>query len=379
MVLKVASRCFVAISSVLLFVPAIAAQLPTTNPPPFSTAVPSGTGACSVAKTCAEVAPDIIRRALEPSPLEENLRHLADSAGTRATGSPATGRAIAWAVEAFRRAGVDEVHREKFTVPAGSGVNATRGESENVVAEIRGRELPDEFVVLAGHLDSSEKSTSAIQSGENAAMVIDAARAIHASGSIPRRSIRFVLFTGSEQGMIGARAYAKAHRAEMDRMIAAVTFDAGTGSATIGAVGHLTGYSLSGRKEILAAVREALAPVRSLGADQFTTDARISPDSFDFLLEGIPTLVPNEEAANSAAGHRALPGTFDKTTIDALKHQVAIAAVAAYALSDTDGRVGSRQSRKEVEQLLKDTGLEEKMKAQGTWDEWEKGERGRQP
>jgi acetylornithine deacetylase/succinyl-diaminopimelate desuccinylase-like protein len=379
MVLKLGIRCSVAILPVLAFVTVTAAQLPTTVPPPFSTAVPSGTGACSVAKSCAEVAPDIIRRALGASPLEENLRHLADSAGRRAIGSPVSERAIAWAVEAFRRAGADEVHREKFAVPEGSGANATGGESENVVAEIRGRELPDEFVVLAGHLDSGEKGPGAIQSGENAAMVIDAARAIHASGSIPRRSIRFVLFTGAEQGMPGARAYAAAHRAELDHMIAALTFDGGTGATASDAVGHVTGYSLSGRKEILAAVREALTPVRSLGADQFTTDARISPDSFDFLLEGIPTLVPNEEAANSVAGHPATPGSFDKPTIDALKHQVAIAAVTAYALSDTDGRVGSRQSRNEVEQLLKDAGLEEKMKTQGTWVEWEKGERGRQP
>lgn len=367
-------RHFVAILAALTVVTVAAAQLPQANPTPFPTAVPSGTGACSVAKSCAEVAPDIIRRALGASPLEENLRHLADSATTHQ---------IAWAVEAFRLARVDEVHTEKFTVPAGSGGNATGAESQNVVAEIRGRELPDEFVVLAGHLESNgsgkDKDTGAMRGGETAAMVIDAARAIHASGSIPRRSIRFVLFAHVDQGMLGARAYAAAHRAELDRMIAAVTFEGDTDRVPGHVIGHATGYSLGGRKDLLGAVREALAPVRSLDADQFTAEAKISPDSFDFLLEGIPTLVPNEDSANSLAGHQASPGAFDKADLDALKHEVAIAAVTAYALADADGRVGSRQSRSEVGQLLKDIGLDEKMKTSGIWAEWEKGERGRQP
>src|SRR6202007_355145 len=74
-------------------------------------------------------------------------------------------------------------------------------QSENVVAEIRGREKPDEFVLLGAHLDSWELGTGALDNGCNAAMVIDAARAIHASSGTPRRSIRFALFTGEEQGM----------------------------------------------------------------------------------------------------------------------------------------------------------------------------------
>ena len=122
--------------------------------------------------------------------------------------------------------------------------------------------------------------------------------------------------------------------------------------------GSVTGYSLGGRNDILAAVKEALAPVRSLGANQFTTDARISMDTFDFLLEGIPTLTPNIQSAKSTIIHESTSGTSDQTAIDALKHQVAIAAVSAYALSDTETRIGSRQSRDQVEQLLENTGLD---------------------
>ena len=153
-------------------------------------------------------------------------------------------------------------------------------ESENVVAEIRGREKPNEFVLLGAHLDSWELGTGALDNGCNAAMVIDAARVIHASGTIPRRSIRFVLFTGEEQGMLGSAAYARAHRAELDDMDAAIIFDSG--------IGRVTGYSLSGRKDVADAVKQALEPTKSMNANEITFDAEIGTDNFDFLLEGVP-------------------------------------------------------------------------------------------
>lgn len=355
-------RCLLASCFALACASLASGQLPTANPAPFSGAVPSGTGACSVAKSCAEVAPDIIRKALSPSTLEENLRRLATNSA-----APAADFA-AWAVEAFRRVGVPDVHTEKFAVPTAHGTKSS-SESANVIAEIRGRELPDEFVIVVGHFSDGPELSNATRDGESAAMVIDAARAIQASGSLPRRSIRFVLFAGSNPEGLGTHAYVAAHRAELDRIIAVINMNGGTG--------RVTGYSLGGRKDISATVQEALAPVRSLGATRFMTDAKISPDSFDFLLEGIPTLVPDQEPGSSAAGHQ--PGPYDASTIDALTHQVAIIAVSAYALSDAEGRVGMRQSRREIEQLLNDTELAEQMKASGIWTEWEKGERGRQP
>jgi carboxypeptidase Q len=495
--------------------------MPPLKPPPFGPRVPQGSGTCSVEKSCAELAPQMIRSAQGPSPLEENLRYLTDTIGGRVTGTPAADRAADWAVQAFRHAGVDEVHTEKFTIPvgwteghthleilapvpfpvrlvsigwspalpdggitadvvdagmgddagfakAGATVNgaivlihskflvtwddltneyvvgpaiiaraikagavavlwmssrpnlllyrhtlAVNGEveklpqavvaredaermarflaagqhvrvhwempnhvtgpvdSENVVAEIRGREKPKEFVLLGAHLDSWDLGTGALDNGCNSAMVIDAARVIHASGTIPRRSIRFVLFTGEEQGLLGSAAYAHAHRAELDRMIAAVVFDSGDGK--------VTGYSLGGRKDILDPVKEALKPVQSLGVNDFTFDAGMDTDNFDFLLEGVPTLVANQEPANYMLNYHAASDTFDKVDIAQLKKQVAISAVTVFALADAEERIGARQSRAEIEQLLHETGLGEEMKEAGFWPLWQTSERGREP
>ena len=76
-----------------------------------------------------------------------------------------------------------------------------------MVAEIRGRERPEEIVLIGAHLDSWDLGTGAEDNGVNAAMMIDIARSFKALGVAPRRTVRFVLFTGEEQGMFGSEAY----------------------------------------------------------------------------------------------------------------------------------------------------------------------------
>jgi Peptidase family M28 len=306
----------------------------------------------------------MIKSAEGPSPLEENLRAITVAIDARDTGSSRVARAAAWAVAALRRAGVDSVHTEKSAA-------AGPGESEIVIGEIRGREKPDEYVLLGTHLDLGIAGTVALDSRSNAALLIDAARVISSSGNIPRRSIRFVLFTDARQGEAGSRAYVSVHRAELDHVIAAINFDAGAG--------RVTGYSLGGRKDILVRVREALEPLKPLGPMEFTFDPPAASSALDFLLEGVPALTPSHEAAVHAPNNPAARGGLSKADITELKRNVAIAAVTAYALADAPERIGHRQSRAEIEQLLKDSGLDQAMKADGSWAAWENGSRGRQP
>jgi carboxypeptidase Q len=109
----------------------------------------------------------------------------------------------------------------------------------------------------------------------------------------------------------------------------------------------------------------------------FTLDAESGTDHLDFLLEGVPTLVANQDPANYMLNYHAASDTFDKVDIDELKRHVAIAAVTAYALADREERIGPRQSRAEIEQLMKDTALDLDLKRQGMWVQWENHERGR--
>ncbi len=244
-------------------------------------------------------------------------------------------------------------------------------EQENVVAEIRGREKPDEWVLLGAHLDSWELGKGALDNGCNAALVIEAARDIARTGERPRRSIRFVLFTGEEQGMLGSWAYAKAHHSELDRARAAIVFDEG--------IGKVTGFLLDGRKDIESGLMEAMKPIDSFGANHHVLDAPIGTDNFDFLLEGVPNLIANQEEANYIPNYHASSDTLDKVDIAALKRNTAIAAVTAFGIAELAEPLGPRQSRAEIETLLKSTGLEGQMKTVGLWPLWESGRRGRQP
>lgn len=244
-------------------------------------------------------------------------------------------------------------------------------EQENVIAEIRGREKPDEAVILGAHLDSWELGTGALDNGCNAAMVIEAARAIKATGLVPRRTIRFVLFSGEEQGMIGSWKYAEAHRAEMDKIRAVLIYDSG--------IGRVTGYSLSGRADIEPAVREVLKPLDSWDVNHHTLDADIGTDNWDFLLEGVPTLIANQEEANYLPNYHAASDTFDKVDIRELKINAALAAVTAWGIADRAEPIGKRLSRAEINDQIKDTGLDQKMKLLGYWLAWENGTRGRKP
>jgi hypothetical protein len=244
-------------------------------------------------------------------------------------------------------------------------------EQANVVGEIRGYEKPDEIVVLAAHLDSWDLGTGALDNGCNAALVIEAARAIKASGLLPRRTIRFILFSGEEQGTIGSWAYVHDHRAEMERYRGMVVFDTG--------IGRVTGYSLGGRRDIEPAMREILKPFSGWYVDNLTYDATFGTDNLDFLLEGVPTLMANQEVANYLENYHASSDTFDKVDIRELKLNTVLAAVTAWGIADRVEPIGKRQTRAEIESLMKETRLDQQLKTLGMWDDWQSGARGRQP
>ncbi len=202
---------------------------------------------------------------------------------------------------------------------------------------------------LGAHLDSSSPGGS--DNGASAALVIEAARDIHLTGLRPRRSIRFVLFSGEEQGMLGSWAYVRAHRAELDRASAAVIFAEGAG--------RVTGFSLGGQPDLEPGVREAfaVAPIDSWGIiGHDTYDAPLRADNFDFLLEGVPSLLANREEAKASPTDTAAADARPKADLDGLQHSTAVAGVLAFALAEHEAPLARRLSRAEVTALLSKTG-----------------------
>jgi hypothetical protein len=240
--------------------------------------------------------------------------------------------------------------------------------ARNVVAEIPGTDLKDEIVVAGAHVDSWDLGTGALDNGANCVLLLDVARQMRSLGLRPRRTIRFVLFNGEEQGMFGSWDYVRAHRAEIGRHVAMVTVDTGTG--------RITGFSLGGRADLRLDVTAALAPAAGFGAGSTTTDAFVGTDNFDFLLEGIPNLVANQEPANYMESYHASTDTFDKADLAMLHANAAVTGTLVWGLANADRRA-ARQNRAAIQALLDATGLAEEMRTFDLYDDWAARRRGR--
>lgn len=241
----------------------------------------------------------------------------------------------------------------------------------NVTGEIRGQGKPNEFVVLGAHLDSWDLGQGALDNGCNAALVVDAARqiAVVARTRRPTRTIRFVLYTAEEDGFLGSRADSRLHSGELDRTVAMITFDAGAG--------RTTGFSTGGRIDLVAAADAALLPAGILGPFTQTTDAFVGTDNYDYLVEGVPTFVANQDVDAYLPRYHAATDTYDKVDLRELKMNTAIAAVFTWQLANAPTAPGPRQSHAEVLSLSSVTGLEKQMRTFRLWDDFVSGSRGR--
>jgi Zn-dependent M28 family amino/carboxypeptidase len=241
-------------------------------------------------------------------------------------------------------------------------------ESFNVVGEIKGEEQPDEFVLIGAHLDAWGLGTGALDNGCNVALVIDIARQMKRLGLRPRRSIRFALFNGEEQGLHGSRAYTERHAEELDNHVMASSYDLGSG--------RITGFFTNGRVELLEAVQQALLPVAGLGPFEHINEPVVATDNFDFMLHGVGNLVAAQEFANYGPNYHARSDTFDKVDLRQLRLNAAIAAAVTYGFAQMDVDWG-RQTRDEIETLVESTDLGQQMRSFGFYDAWAAGKRGR--
>jgi Zn-dependent M28 family amino/carboxypeptidase len=225
-------------------------------------------------------------------------------------------------------------------------------------------------VIVGAHLDSWELGTGALDNGCNAALVIDTMRAIKAAGVTPRRSIRFILFSGEEEGLLGSRMYALNHRAELDRAAGVIIYDSGTGKTS--------GFSTGGRKDVLPIAGVLIAPLSQFDVKDLNPTMEWGTDHFDFMLEGVPTFVADQQEANYLENYHAVSDTYDKVDFPQLKKHVAEAAVLAFELADLPQKIGPRLTHDQIEQTMRDTNSVEMLKADGIWDDWLSGKRGRQ-
>jgi len=232
--------------------------------------------------------------------------------------------------------------------------------SSSVIAEIRGSDKADEWIIVGGHLDSWDLATGAQDNGTGAVMVLEAARAIASLPHPPRRSIRFALWTGEEPGLLGSRTYVKVHERELEHCVAAVNTDNGAGRPR--------GWIVQGREDMKAALAE-LVPIylSGYGADQVSLETTFDTDLGPFMLHGIPSFdLWTDEAPYNSVHHKS-SDTVDKVDPAYFKTDGAIVAVLAYAIAQREQTIGSHLNRAAISEILKKAQLDGYLVAHGDW------------
>lgn len=196
-------------------------------------------------------------------------------------------------------------------------------ESANAIAELRGRELPDEIVLIGGHIDSWDVGDGSTDDGAGCIMAIEAAALLKELGLVPRRTIRVVLFTNEENGLRGAKAYHAAHGTE--KHVAAIEADSGAGAPR--------GFGVGGTPEQLAELQRYAPLFDALGASAFEAGGG-GADIGPLMKDGVLGLGLHPDTSAYFDLHHSPADTFDKVDPDHLERNAAAMALMAYILAE---------------------------------------------
>jgi carboxypeptidase Q len=231
--------------------------------------------------------------------------------------------------------------------------------SANVVGEIRGTQNPEQIVVVGGHLDSWDLASGSTDNGCGSTTTLGAAEAIMKSGFKPRRTIRFVLFTGEEQGLLGSMAYVKTHKSEMANHVAAVVLDFGQGP--------VTGLQMGGRDDLIPTIQPFAAALQAFGNLDVDDEAEFGTDTGPFILEGLPGINLNQDSPDYKYTHHSAVDTFDKVKADVLDRNATVMALTGFWIADRPDRLASPWPKEKTARMLIDKHDDVFLKLFGLW------------
>jgi len=203
----------------------------------------------------------------------------------------------------------------------------------NVVADITGAERPDEYVIVGGHIDSWDGATGATDNGTGVATTLEAARILTKAGVKPKRTIRFMLWSGEEQGLLGSAAYVKAHKDITPKISAVLVHDGGTN--------YLSGIGAT--EAIFSDFEQVFAPIKELDP-KYPFELRKVPGLFgggsdhaSFLAADVPGFFWRQSgSARYQRTHHTQYDTFDAAVPDYQKHSALVVALASYRIANLD-------------------------------------------
>jgi len=214
------------------------------------------------------------------------------------------------------------------------------GRSHNVIGELRGREKPNEIVVVGGHLDSWDVGSGAHDDGGGCVISMEAIRLIRALGLQPRRTIRCVLWTNEENGARGGRAYADSVGAAAERHVAAVETDGGVErpvgfDVTVSRAGT-DSTDVERTNRALLKLAEIARLLDGLGATRCLAGGG-GADIEALMRRGVPGVAHRTTMEHYFDWHHTESDMMDKVDPVELRKNVAALAVMIYVLADMPG------------------------------------------
>lgn len=202
----------------------------------------------------------------------------------------------------------------------------------NVIAELPGSEKPDELVIVGAHLDTWDGAAGAIDNGTGVSTTLEAARLLTAANARPKRTIRFMLWTGEEQGMLGSRAYIKAHPEETPKISAVLVQDGGTNAVS----------GLLALEAMVPPLEQALAPLLRADADPNVAIRKVGrfpfggkSDHESYLSVGVPGFQWIQSGrADYAFGHHTQHDTLAQVIPEYQRQSSRVIAIAALGIAN---------------------------------------------
>lgn len=202
----------------------------------------------------------------------------------------------------------------------------------NVIADIPGTEKPDEMVIFGGHIDSWDGATGTVDNGTGVATTLEAARLLMKAGARPKRTIRFMLWSGEEQGLLGSKAWIKQNRDQLKNISCVIVHDGGTN--------YLSGIaSVGGMKPVFERVfapvlkRDGKFPFRIRDVDRLPHP--IGSDHDSFLVAGVPGFFWSQKGrANYFRCHHTQHDHFKEAIPEYQRHSALVVALGAWGLAN---------------------------------------------
>mgnify|MGYP003665832741 FL=1 len=239
--------------------------------------------------------------------------------------------------------------------------------ARNVVATLAGTTIPEEQIVLGGHLDSWDLATGAIDNGIGSFAVIDIARAFKANNLYPKRTVKFVMFMGEEQGLLGSKFL-------VEEAIKNNTIDNIKYMMNLDMSGNPIGMNAGGKLEdekFFMDLGAAIQQQDTIYKNTFSNKSGLHSDHQPFMLEGVPILSVNSNLDRSIYGcYHSDCDDFNLVNEGHMTNTARFGTMMLYSLANADKLPATKMDSETTKEFMIKNNLKEKLIIGNDW-KWE--------